>query len=189
MIMKFGLIIFVVNCFLLINMQYTAMSSEKEPKLSASSTSSATTKKSQASKKPCGCDDSENLTCEGFTKDIQGIVFDKKAGLEWYLIPEKDRVNVDWHKGKSLIESLTIGGGGWRLPSLEELKVLYKAVFVDEKKCSDLFFEEYFYSVWSSDVDGPLKAWKLFFTWEGEVGSFPRTDRRSCVWGVRARSR
>jgi len=188
MIMKFGLIIFVVNCFLLINMQYTAMSSEKEPKLSDSSTSSATTKKSQASKDSCRSDDSENLTCERFTKDNQGIIYDKNAGLEWYPTPEKDSKNMDLYNVNAVVHNFTIGGGGWRLPRIEELKDLYKATFLDEKKCSDLFFEKYFYPVWSSDDDGPSKT--LFFSFgNGAIGSFPRTERCCYAWGVRARSR
>ena len=52
-----------------------------------------------------------------------GIVYDKKANIEWLAGPDKD---VTWDGAKAWAESLSVGGGGWRMPTEDELKSLYK---------------------------------------------------------------
>lgn len=54
---------------------------------------------------------------------VNRIVRDTNTGLEW--IASNDR-NVDWEKAKDWAESLTIDGGGWRMPTEKELNTLYK---------------------------------------------------------------
>jgi hypothetical protein len=53
----------------------------------------------------------------------KGIVKDTKTGLEWVAGPDR---NTTWYKAKSWVESLSIDGGGWRMPTREELKSLYQ---------------------------------------------------------------
>jgi uncharacterized caspase-like protein len=50
-----------------------------------------------------------------------GIVKDTKTGLEWVVGPDRD---MNRNEAKAWVESLNVGGGGWRLPTLEELKGL-----------------------------------------------------------------
>jgi uncharacterized caspase-like protein len=52
-----------------------------------------------------------------------GIVKDTKTGLEWKAGPDKD---TDWNEARSWVESLNLDGGGWRMPTLDELKGLYR---------------------------------------------------------------
>ena len=52
-----------------------------------------------------------------------GVVWDTKAGLEWVAGPDK---NTNWDDGKRWIENLTVAGGGWRMPTTDELKTLYE---------------------------------------------------------------
>lgn len=52
-----------------------------------------------------------------------GIVFDKKSNLEWYAGPD---INTTWDEAKSWAESLSIDGSGWRMPTIKELRTLYK---------------------------------------------------------------
>jgi hypothetical protein len=52
-----------------------------------------------------------------------GVVEDTKTGLEWYAGPDK---NTTWDKAKSWVQNLTIDGGGWRMPTINELKTLYQ---------------------------------------------------------------
>ncbi len=52
-----------------------------------------------------------------------GIVKDNKTGLEWIAGPDK---NTNWEEGKLWVESLTVDGGGWRIPTIKELKTLYE---------------------------------------------------------------
>ena len=50
-----------------------------------------------------------------------GIVKDTKTGLEWVAGPDE---NTDWLKAKTWVQNLDLGGG-WRMPTLDELEGLY----------------------------------------------------------------
>ncbi len=52
-----------------------------------------------------------------------GIVYDKKANIEWVAGPDSD---TGWHEAGSWIRNLNVDGGGWRLPTRAEVKTLYK---------------------------------------------------------------
>ena len=52
-----------------------------------------------------------------------GIVRDTKTGLEWVVGPD---MAMDRIEAKAWVNSLNAGGGGWRLPTLAELKGLYQ---------------------------------------------------------------
>ena len=52
-----------------------------------------------------------------------GIVRDTKTDLEWKVGPDKD---THWNKARSWVQSLNLDGGGWRMPTTDELKGLYK---------------------------------------------------------------
>jgi len=52
-----------------------------------------------------------------------GIVKDTWTGLEWYVGPDK---GTSWKEAKSWVDSLNVGGGCWRMPTLEELESIYQ---------------------------------------------------------------
>ena len=52
-----------------------------------------------------------------------GIVKDTKTGLEWVVGPDR---SMTWNEAKAWVESLNVGGGGWRMPTMKELKGLYQ---------------------------------------------------------------
>jgi len=52
-----------------------------------------------------------------------GIVKDTNTGLEWKAGPDK---NTNWNEAKSWVQSLNLDGGGWRMPTTDELEGLYK---------------------------------------------------------------
>ena len=58
-----------------------------------------------------------------FIAYASGVVRDTKTGLEWIAGPDR---NTTWYTAKSWVESLSIDGGGWRMPTREELKSLYQ---------------------------------------------------------------
>jgi hypothetical protein len=58
-----------------------------------------------------------------FTKATNGVITDSVTGLEWYVGPNQDNT---WHEAKAWTESLSVAGGGWRLPTMAELKALYQ---------------------------------------------------------------
>ena len=52
-----------------------------------------------------------------------GIVKDTTTGLEWIVGPDK---STSWNEAKSWVRSLNLDGGGWRMPTMDELEGLYK---------------------------------------------------------------
>ncbi|MBW1753578.1 MAG: DUF1566 domain-containing protein [Deltaproteobacteria bacterium] len=52
-----------------------------------------------------------------------GVVYDKNTGLEWYAGPDRD---TTWNEAKAWVDSLNVAGGGWRMPTSDELKTLYQ---------------------------------------------------------------
>ena len=58
-----------------------------------------------------------------FTKANNGVITDSITGLDWYVGPNPDN---NWHEAKAWTESLTVAGGGWRLPTVAELKTIYQ---------------------------------------------------------------
>jgi len=58
-----------------------------------------------------------------FEKLESGVMRDTKTGLDWYAGPDK---NTGWDDAKGWVANLMVDGGGWRMPTLEELKSLYQ---------------------------------------------------------------
>lgn len=59
---------------------------------------------------------------ERFMKYDNGVITDQKTRMEWHIGPEK----INLHEAKGWAANLTTDGGGWRLPTLEELKGIYQ---------------------------------------------------------------
>jgi len=53
-----------------------------------------------------------------------GMVSDLRTGLQWKAGPDRD---TNWNEARSWVKSLNLDGGGWRMPTMDELKTLYKA--------------------------------------------------------------
>ncbi len=67
---------------------------------------------------------SEEIERDGiYIAYANGIVRDTSTGLEWIAGQDKD---TNWHEAKSWVESLNIDGGGWRMPTADELAGLFK---------------------------------------------------------------
>jgi hypothetical protein len=58
-----------------------------------------------------------------YIKYKNGIVYDTQTGLEWVV---SSASNLNDSFAKRWVSGLTIGGGGWRMPSEDELKSLYQ---------------------------------------------------------------
>jgi len=52
-----------------------------------------------------------------------GIVKDTSTGLKWKAGPNK---TTDWNEARSWVRNLNLDGGGWRMPTMDELAGLYK---------------------------------------------------------------
>ncbi|MCX5890305.1 MAG: DUF1566 domain-containing protein [Deltaproteobacteria bacterium] len=100
-----------------------------------------------------------------FTKANDGVITDRVTGLEWYVGPNQDN---NWHQAKAWTENLTVAGGGWRLPTVAELKAIY------QKGASPTNMDPIFQTtrvwVWSGQMDDARTAWGFAF-YSGLVNS------------------
>ena len=90
-----------------------------------------------------------------------GIVKDTNTGLEWKAGPDRD---TDWNEARTWVRSLGLDGGGWRMPKLDELAVLYKKGMGSHNLTSLLTntTSKYLW-VWSGETEGSSKAGRFYF--------------------------
>lgn len=117
-----------------------------------------------------------------FYRDENGIVYDKQTNLEWYAGPEK---NTSWDEAKHWASALDLAGGGWRLPSINELKSLYQSGVHHNK--TPLLTPQVYRMIWSNDEKDSLNVFYFNFG-DGQIGSFTRDFPYSFrAFGVRSR--
>jgi hypothetical protein len=93
-----------------------------------------------------------------FTKAANGVISDSATGLEWYAFPDRD---TNWYQAKSWTENLTAAGGGWRMPTIAELKTLYQRGVGPHNM--DPIFQTTGTWVWSGELKDALSAWYFYF--------------------------
>ena len=91
-----------------------------------------------------------------FTKAPDGVITDRTTGLDWYVGRESN-----WHQAKAWVEGLTVAGGGWRLPTMAELKAIY------QKGASANNMDPLFHTTvawaWSGELRNAWSVWGLAF--------------------------
>ena len=119
-----------------------------------------------------------------FSKDGQGIIKDKRTGLQWYMGPESD---TNWYQAQSWVQSLSVGGGGWRLPTRSELAGL-------SAKQSDGSYLEPIFSyksripfVWSGESTDSSSAWDFDFSHGEEYWNSRKSSLGGRAFAVRSR--
>jgi len=81
--------------------------------------------KSLAEQPPKSSEDYLSVTIAkdgNYTAYYYGVVADGNTGLEWITGPKSH----SWEEAKTWAENLSVGGGGWHLPTLHELQTLYQ---------------------------------------------------------------
>lgn len=118
-----------------------------------------------------------------------GVVKDNVTGLEWqdnYSDNGGDIKQAEWQNAANYCFSLSLDGGEWRLPSIEELETL-----VDNGKYNPSVTENIFEHIsssyyWSSTTaaNSPSYAWSVGFL-NGNSDSYPRKNDHylRCVRG------
>jgi hypothetical protein len=93
-----------------------------------------------------------------FTKADNGVISDRDTSLDWYVGSNPDNT---YAQAKAWTEGLTVAGGGWRLPTMAELKGIYK------KGASaynmDPLFQVKGAWVWSGELRNDWSVWGLAF--------------------------
>jgi len=108
------------------------------------------------------------MICRFQISDLS-IITDTQTNLQWYVGPDKD---TTWDKAKVWVESLTVDGGGWRMPTVEELKKLYERGRGERN--IDPVFKATGWWVWASEVKDSSSAWYVDFYY-GD-GDYDRSD-------------
>lgn len=60
-------------------------------------------------------------SCGRFIVSSSDVIKDRRTGLEWYV----GQTNINWDDSKAWVESLSVDGGGWRMPTIYELERIY----------------------------------------------------------------
>lgn len=94
-----------------------------------------------------------------------GIVRDTNTGLEWKAGPDKD---TTWNEASSWVQSLNVDGGGWRMPTVDELEGLYKKGKGSRNVTP--FLKTTGWWVWSGEKKGLMFA--KFFDFTYGIGSW-----------------
>ena len=110
-----------------------------------------------------------------------GIVYDEKTNLEWIVGSDKDTI---WDEAKAWVESLSVEGGGWRMPTRNELASLYQKGF--GKRNMDPAFKTTGWHVWAGPRSSRT-AWGFNFTFGIDGWSY--LDDSSTRRGFAVRSR
>lgn len=99
----------------------------------------------------------------GFIDRGTGVVFDNVTSLDWEKAPLTDWVNyADAH---TYINSLTLDGGGWRLPTMNELFDLYKHISA-ATGCADCSGDQGLFEGLT------LGYWTTSTYWAGQDGAY-----------------
>ena len=117
-----------------------------------------------------------------FCKYANGIVKDTNTGLEWLAGPDRD---TNWNEARSWVENLTVAGGGWRMPTREELSVLYQKGAGTRNMTSLLKTTGWW--VWSGETRDSSSAWDFDFYDGSENWRYRSSSNNSRGFAVRSR--
>ena len=114
-------------------------------------------------------DSKENAQKERFIAYDNGVVKDTETGLEWFSGPDK---NTNWYEAIRWVKSLTVAGGGWRMPTVKELSSLYEKGSGTRNMTPLLKTTGSW--VWSGETKGSSHAW-FFHFFNGKKRWAPRS--------------
>ena len=118
-----------------------------------------------------------------FVAFSNGTIVDTATDLDWKAGPDGD---TDWNEARLWVQSLILDGGGWRMPTMDELEGLYKES-AGNRNMTPLL-KTTGYRVWSGETKGSFSA-RLFSFGNGSRAWFGRDDSRyGRAFAVRSRS-
>ncbi len=117
-----------------------------------------------------------------FVANDNGVVYDRNTSLEWYAGPDKD---TNWNKAKQWVERLQVAGGGWRMPTGEELKTLYEKN-VGTRNMTPLLKTTGWW-IWSGETKGSSSARLLAFDDNYDNWFYQGTSKNVRGFAVRSR--
>ncbi len=113
-----------------------------------------------------------------------GIVKDTGTGLEWVAGPDR---NITWDEANLWVKRLDLSGGGWRMPTLNELESLYKKG-AGPRNMTPLLKTKGWW-VWSGETVGSREARSFAFGHGFKGWIFRGNSASERVFAVRSRGR
>ncbi len=105
-----------------------------------------------------------------------GIIKDRLTGNEWYVGPD---VHLTWNEAKAWIEDLKIDGGGWRMPTILELKTIYEWQGLSTNLPKVFKTRTTKAVVWSAESDAPSIAKAFRYDYDGGL---VKSKKKSTEW-------
>ena len=93
-----------------------------------------------------------------FAKSRAGVVKDTQTGFEWIVGLDE---STSWYMAKSWVQNLAVAGGGWRMPTKAELKMLYQKK--TGRRNMNPLFKTTGWWVWSAGDRNASTAWGFSF--------------------------
>lgn len=98
------------------------------------------------------------LVFSPFKVSSEGVIKDLRTGLEWAPVP---MMALNYDHAAAYAKSLELSGGGWRLPTVDELKDLYES---GQSGCGlDWAFGNRYPKAWASDPISSSRRWIVEF--------------------------
>jgi hypothetical protein len=99
------------------------------------------------------------LVFSPFEVTADGVIQDTRTGLEWAPVP---LMTFNYDRAAAYTKSLRLAGGGWRMPTVDELKDLFESA---QRGCGlDSAFEHPRPKAWSTDPRSSSKRWLVRFS-------------------------
>ncbi|KGO33677.1 hypothetical protein JT06_12890 [Desulfobulbus sp. Tol-SR] len=118
-----------------------------------------------------------------FTVSAEGVIADATTGLEWVIGPDQD---TNYSQAEQWVAGSSVAGGGWRLPTREELKGLYQPD-TGERNMPPAF-KTSGWLLWAESRDAS-SAWSFNFNSGVEYWYYRDSAEANRVFGVRTRSK
>jgi len=111
-----------------------------------------------------------------FQLNADRVVRDTRSGLEWYPGPDRQ---TSWAQARNWVAALDVAGGGWRMPSKEELRGLFR-IADGISDITPLLYNTGFW-IWSGPVRQEAGRWVFRFSYGGEgwIGVAPPDGGRA----------
>jgi len=116
----------------------------------------------------------------------KGVIVDAFSGLQW---TQRDNLgDITWPDAKAYCDTLPLAGGGWRLPTMQELSQVYTAGRDGTTPCGESVCKvsPKFYLTakwfWSGERRGSSSAWYISLANVGRfVASLSDSDRNRAL--------
>jgi hypothetical protein len=115
-----------------------------------------------------------------FHFSTNGIIQDAQTGLEWLVGPDRD---TSWEEARSWVAGLMIDGGGWRMPTINELKNAHERSPFGPFRPP--FYPKTGWLLWSGESIRKVGGWYFDYTYSRKYSSSNKVSKNLRAVAVR----